>query len=300
MKYAIGIDVGGTNTRVALIDEDMNMENRIQFSTNAEDPEATFEQIAAIIKSFDKDVVGIGISTPGPLDLKKGVILNTPNLGIAWRNVPIPARLQELTGVPVFLENDANLAGLAEAVVGDGKDKSYVQFMTISTGVGSGQVINRQIVNGAHGFAHEIANCILWKDGPQQGSLKPGSVESICSGTAITRRAKEAGLSVAHAGEVNAMAVAGNPAAKQIMDEAKDYLANMIATIIAITDPEIIILGGSVAMKIDGFVEDVQERVKSKVFDPVAPYVDIRRSSLNEDSGLLGAGYLAFSNTGTL
>lgn len=295
MKYAVGIDIGGSNTRVALVDEDLNLVERVQFATNFEDPAATFDKIAETIKSFDKDIVGIGVSCPGPLDLKAGSIIVTPNLGEKWWNMNIPEALTKATGVPAYLENDANLAALAEAVAGDGKDKRYVQFLTISTGVGSGQVIDKQIYDGSHGFAHEVANCILWKDGPQHGALKPGAVESICSGTAITKRAQAAGLDVKHAGEVNDLAVAGNETAAQIMDEAKEYLANMIATLIAITDPEIVILGGSVAMKIDGFVKDVEDRVKEKVFDPVKPYVDIRPSSLSEDSGLIGAGYLALS-----
>lgn len=295
MKYSIGIDVGGSNTRVALIDEDLNIVKRVQFKTNAEDPEETFRKIASTISSFDQPVVGIGLSCPGPLDLINGFIIRTPNLGSKWWSLPIPQTITEMTGVPCYLENDANLAALAEAVAGDGKDKRFVQFLTISTGVGSGQVIDKVIYNGSHGFAHEVANCILWKDGPQQGMLQPGGVEAICSGTAITNRAVQAGLDVAHAGEVNDLAKLGNETAAQIMDEAKEYLANMIAILIAITDPDIIILGGSVAMKIEGFVEDVQERVKNKVFAPVKPYVDIRRSSLSEDSGLIGAGYLAFS-----
>lgn len=298
MKYAIGIDIGGSNTRVALIDENLNLIKRVQFPTNPEDPRATFQKIASTIQSFDTPVVGIGLSCPGPLDLVDGFILASPNLGSEWWTLPIPQTITEMTGIPCYLENDANLAALAEAVAGDGKDKRYVQFLTISTGVGSGQVIDREIYDGSHGFAHEIANCILWKDGPQHGKLVPGGVEAICSGTAITNRAKAAGLDVRHAGEVNDLAQAGNETAMAIMDDSKEYLANMIAIIIAITDPEIVILGGSVAMKIDGFVKDVEDRVKGKVFAPLKPYIDIRPSSLSEDSGLIGAGYLAFSKAG--
>ncbi|MDO4663839.1 MAG: ROK family protein [Erysipelotrichaceae bacterium] len=295
MKYSIGIDIGGSNTRVAVIDEDLNLIERVQFKTDATDPEVTLKKIASLISTFNKEFVGIGVSCPGPLDLETGYILRTPNLGEKWWSLSIPGTISKLTGLPCYLENDANLAGLAEAVVGEGKDKEFVQFLTISTGVGSGQVVHKQIVNGAHGFAHEIANCIVWPNGPTHGSLVKGAIEAVSSGTAITTRARNAGLDVAHAGEVNDLAVAGNEVAQKIMTEAKEHLANMIATIIAITDPEIIILGGSVAMKIDGFAEDIQELVKAKVFPPVAPYVDIRRSTLSEDSGLIGAGYLAFS-----
>lgn len=295
MKYAVGVDIGGTNTRVALVNQDMELVKRVQFVTDTAHPEETLKKIASTIESFQRPVVGIGVSCPGPLDLINGYVLVTPNLGEAWWGYDLTGKLEELTGVPAYLENDANLAALAEAVVGEGKDKRFVHFLTISTGVGSGQIVDKKIFIGAHGFAQEVANCILWKDGPQQGQLQPGSVESICSGTAITKRAKDAGLDVKHAGEVNDLAEEGDETAAAIMDEAKEYLANFIATIQAMSDPEIVILGGSVAMKIDGFVEDVENRVKEKVFAPVKPYVQVRPSTLSEDSGLLGAAYLAFS-----
>lgn len=295
MKYAVGVDVGGTNTRVALIDETMKLVERIQFSTDVNEPSVTLDKIASTIKSFDKEICGIGLSCPGPLDLIKGKILETPNLKGKWHNYNVSEELSEKSGYPVYLENDANLAALAEAVIGQGKDCRYVQFLTVSTGLGSGQVIDKEIYIGAHGFAHEVANVCLWKDGPTHGSIYPGGVEAICSGTAITSRAQKAGLEVAHAGEVNDLAKAGNQIAEDIMDDAKEYLANMCAALIAITDPEIIILGGSVALKIDGFVEEVEYRTRSKVYDTVKPYVNIKKSNLDEDSGLLGAGYLAFS-----
>ena len=296
MKYAVGVDIGGTNTRVALIDEDLNLVKRVQFSTDTTDPEATLKKVASTIESFGKEIEGVGISCPGPLDLINGYVISTPNLKEKWWGYKITDNLKEmLGGVPVYLENDANLAALAEAVAGDGKDKRFVQFLTISTGLGSGQVIDKQIYIGSHGFAHEVANAIMWRDGPSHGVILPGGIEALSSGTAITTRAQKAGLDVEHAGNVNDLAAAGNETAAEIMNDAKEYLANFIATLIAVTDPEIIILGGSVAMKIDCFVEDVENRVREKVFAPLKPYVDIRRSTLNEDSGLLGAGYLAFS-----
>lgn len=297
MKYAIGVDIGGTSTRVALFDEDLNLVERVQFSTDVDEPSVTLKQIAETVKGFDKDVCGIGLSCPGPLDLINGKILETTNLNKKWHNFSISNELSAYCGYPVFLENDANLAGLAEAVIGEGKDYRFVQFLTVSTGLGSGQVIDKKIYIGSHGFAHEVANVCLWKDGPSHGMIYPGGVEAICSGTAITSRAEKAGLVVKHAGEVNDLAKAGNEIAQQIMTDAKEYLANFCAALIAITDPEIIILGGSVALKTPGFVEEVEELVKGRVFEVVRPYVNIKKSTLDENSGLLGAGYLAFSRT---
>lgn len=119
-------------------------------------------------------------------------------------------------------------------------------------------------------------------------------MEAICSGTAITSRANQAGLNAAHAGEVNDLAESGNETAMQIIDDAKEFLANAIAIIYAFIDPDIVILGGSVALKIPGFVEDVEMRVKSKVFSNIVPLVHVVKTNLNEDSGLLGGACLVF------
>lgn len=295
MKYSVAIDIGGTNTRVALADEELNIIERKQFATDSENPDVTLGKIAEVIKSFDCDIVGAGMSCPGPLDLINGKILTPPNLKGQWHNLKVAEELSKLINKPVYLENDANLAGLAEAVVGEGKDYNYVQFFTVSTGLGAGFVINKEIYHGAHGFGNEVANCVMMKDGPSHGSIIPGGIEAISSGTAITSRAVKAGLDVKHAGEVNDLAKAGNEVARQIMDDAKEYLANFIGVVYGYADPEIVILGGSVALKIDGFVEEVKALAKERVYEIMKPYVKVRKSTLNEDSGLIGAAYLAFS-----
>lgn len=292
--YTAGIDIGGTNTRIALIDEAYEIIQRIQFPTDVNNPQATLQKIQETVQSFSVAIAGVGLSCPGPLDLKQGIILDTPNLKGGWHGLAVSKELSARLKVPVFLENDANLACLAEAVLGQGKDYSYVQFLTISTGLGSGLVIDKKIYQGAHGFAHEIANIPLWRNGPSHGSIYPGGVEAICSGTAITTRAKKAGLDVEHAGDVYSLACSQNQKAIDIMEDAKEYLANTIAIIYAFIDPEIVILGGSVAIKIPGFVEDVEQRVKTKVYPNIQPLVKVVKTNLSEDSGLLGAACLAF------
>ena len=292
--YTAGIDIGGTNTRIALIDEAYEIIQRIQFPTDVNNPHATLQKIQETVQSFSVAIAGVGLSCPVPLDLKQGIILDTPNLKGGWHGLAVSKELSARLKVPVFLENDANLACLAEAVLGQGKDYSYVQFLTISTGLGSGLVIDKKIYQGAHGFAHEIANIPLWRNGPSHGSIYPGGVEAICSGTAITTRAKKAGLDVEHAGDVYSLACSQNQTAIDIMEDAKEYLANTIAIIYAFVDPEIVILGGSVAIKIPGFVEDVEQRVKTKVYPNIQPLVKVVKTNLSEDSGLLGVACLAF------
>ena len=293
MKYAVAIDVGGTNTRVALVNERLEITDRQQFSTNPENPGETLSKISEVIRDYGEKIVGVGMSCPGPLDLIHGQILTPPNLHGDWQHLFVARELSTLTGLPVYLNND--LAALAEAVAGEGKDYRYVQFLTVSTGIGSGFVIDRQIYQGAHGWANEVENTVMWEGGPCHGTILPGGIEGISSGTAITTRAKKAGLQVKHAGEVNDLAKSGNEVAEKIMTDAKLHLANFIAGIYNLTDPDIVILGGSVAIKIEGFVEEVEVLVKSKVYEAQRSFIKVRKSILNEDSGLIGAAYLAFS-----
>jgi glucokinase len=293
MKTAIGIDVGGTNTRVALVSDSMELLSRVQFPTNTRDPQAVMDELAKKVADLRRDdTQGIGISCPGPLDLKKGEIIVTPNLDKSWFGFPITRTLSEATGLPVILENDANLAALAEAVAGDGRRYSHVQFLTVSTGIGAGFVVDKKIYQGAHGFAGEVASVCMWQNGPAAGVVAPGGIEAIASGTAITTRAHQAGLEAAHAGQVADLARRGNPRARQIMDEALDYLANFVGALIAINDPDIVIFGGSVALKTPGFLQALTERVQAKALPAVRPYINLALTTLNEDSGLLGAAYL--------
>ena len=288
MKYAVGIDVGGTNTRVALINEKYEIKERVQFGSDPKNPIKTLNQINDVIKGFGEKIEGIGISCPGPLDLINGIILTPPNLP-GWHNFELTKELEKITGISVQLENDANLAGLAETVIGAGKGKKIVEFLTISTGVGAGLCIDGQIYRGAKGFAQEVANCILWKNGPSQGDLKKGSIESIASGTAITKRANDAGLEAAHAGEVYETAA-------MIMEDAYEYLSSFIATLYGVLDPELFVLSGSVALKIPGFIEEIEKRAKEKVYDALKSNVKIVPAALGEDCGLIGAACLVFDN----
>lgn len=146
MKYAVGIDIGGTNTRVALINESYEIIERIQFLTDVDDPDKTMDKIVETISSFKLDIVGVGMSCPGPLDLINGKIIQTPNLHGKWTGFSVSKELEKRIQIPVYLENDANLAALAESVIGEGKAYDYVQYLTVSTGLGAGLVINKKFL----------------------------------------------------------------------------------------------------------------------------------------------------------
>lgn len=292
--FAVSVDIGGTQTRVACIDDKGLIINKQAFRTYVDDPIRNIKEVKKIILSFEKEIIGVGISCPGPLDLLEGTVLTPPNLP-GWHYFSLRSKSEEILSLPVFLENDANLAALAESQIGAGKNNNIVQYLTISTGVGGGLIINNEIFTGAHGFAQEIANSILWKDGPKQGLLKKGSLESISSGTAIFNRAKALGLDVRHVGHVNALALLGDTDAIMIMEQAKDYLANMLAIMIGVIDPDIIVLGGGVVINTANFIEDIEKRVKDKVYDVLRDKIKIKKAALGDDSGLIGGALHAFS-----
>src|SRR5699024_7218447 len=154
-----------------------------------QDPMNTMNRIKTVIDSFDQKPVGIGVSCPGPLDLKQGIILSPPNLP-GWHGFKLVETFESMFKLNTYLENDANLAGLADASIGAGKDYDYVQYLTVSTGLGGGFVVHEEIYQGARGFAQELANVILVPGGFSVGDLKPGSLESLSSGTGIVARAK--------------------------------------------------------------------------------------------------------------
>ena len=133
MKYAVAIDIGGTNTRVALVNEKLEITDRQQFSTNPENPEETLGKIAEVIKGYDHAIVGVGMSCPGPLDLVNGRIITPPNLRGDWHHLAVAEKLKNMIDIPVYLNNDGNLAALEESVAGEGKDYRLVQFRTNST-----------------------------------------------------------------------------------------------------------------------------------------------------------------------
>lgn len=297
MKYALSIDIGGTNTRVSLIDNAMHVVAYESFTTDNTSPSNTLDRIKIITEAFDYEVEGIGLSCPGPLDLKKGIILTPPNLP-GWHGFEIVKEMESRFNIATYLENDANLAGLAEACIGSGQIYESVQYMTISTGVGGGYIHKKEIFQGSHGFAQEIANVILVPNGYSVGDLLPGSLESLVSGTAIVSRAKAKGYTMMHAGEVSDLANLGNKDCLDIMNDAKEYLANAIAMLYAVLDPEVVVLGGSVALKIDGFVEEVEALVEKKVYPVVAKHINIRKAQLGDDNGIMGGAILVFNTKG--
>ncbi len=257
----IGIDIGGTKTAVLLGDAKAQVLQRTAFETDhAAGPESVVEQIACAVDQLRQghDIAAMGVSCGGPLDSARGVILGPPNLP-GWDDVPIVDILREHTGLPTYLENDANAGALAEWKFGAGRGFGNVIFITAGTGLGCGLILDGRLYSGTNDMAGEAGHIRLAADGPE-GYGKRGSFEGFCSGAGIARLAEgmiaecrtrgtqsvllnlPAGQTVTTK-QVADAAKAGDPPANEILRKAGERLGEGLSILIDILNPEVIVLG---------------------------------------------------------
>lgn len=265
MKTYIGVDLGGTNVRAAIVDEDGKVLIQKKSPSYAQEgKEKVMDTIINLIKSLPdyESCSGIGVGVPGPCDEKTGSMVLATNLP-GFEGYSIANKLEETFHMPSFIDNDANVAALAETLVGAGKGKKVVYYVTLSTGIGGGLVINGECISGKHGFTGEIANIIIDRNRSKVNYLAVGAIENEASGTAITRKANEkASKKYKHAGEVFEDAHNGDLIAKEIVDNVARDLAQLFATIACVCDPDIFILGGGMMQSSDLFLPSVIEKFK--------------------------------------
>lgn len=292
MSNIMAIDIGGTNTRFAIVDEGMNVHDKTTFKTNAQDPQSTIDEIVSFIQRSKYKVSSIGISFPGPLDTGKGLVLTPPNLP-GWHYYPITKILTEATELKCVLEGDARCAGLAEAVIGAASGKRTVFYITVSTGVGASIVQNERVVVGENGFAGEIANSVLWENGPKYGELHAGAIEYIASGPGLLKRSQELGLSIVETRDLFLAYKYLNPIAIKVINELIEYLSNYLAIVQTLIDPSMIVLGGSVITNNEWLIEKIADSIRSKVYPDFRMAINVKVSKNKDDAGLLGAAVLA-------
>ncbi|WP_226670506.1 ROK family protein [Metabacillus litoralis] len=294
--YTIGIDLGGTNLRIGLFNEQGEIIEEQNCSTEVEKgPHYTINIMAEAITSLKEkyEVKAIGIGAPGPLNPHEGVIIEPPNL-TGWVNIPLVKLLEEKVALPVKLENDANAAALAEATLGAGKGASSVFFITVSTGIGGGFVLNGQLVSGAQGNCGEIGNMIVnpSHDAYQGPGLNKGALEGVASGTAIGRIGQER-LNITNGAQgVFQLAEQGNETAQLILDEAINYLAIGLANIVHTVNPEIIVIGGGVMKSQSLILQPLIEKTKKYLYPSLKASLNIKPALLDQKAGLIGAGLL--------
>ncbi len=300
----VAVDLGGTHIRSALINEKGEILARTERETLAQEgPEPVIGRIEACIRDVARGTEPISIAAPGPLNPWKGIIHQAPNLP-GWRDVPLADILHRTFKVPVYLNNDANLAALGEHRFGAGQGINDLIYLTISTGIGGGIISQGELLLGTKGLAAEIGHMILEPEGPPCGCGGRGHLESLASGTAIARRAVEemekgAETSITRLVEgelskVTAKVVAqagqeGDPLANSIFKEAGFYIGLGIANLLHILNPQLVILGGGVSKAGDLLFDPVRATVKARTMLSYQEGLQIVPTALGGDVGLLGA-----------
>lgn len=309
----IGVDLGGTNIAVGVVDEGGKILSEASVKTLASRPwqEVIRDMGHCILAALEKghfskdDVKSIGIGIPGVAKQETGEVIFCTNLG--WANVPLRAELQKYINKPIFIDNDANVAALAENYAGVSAGCKSSIFITLGTGVGGGVVIDGKPWSGAHSRAGEIGHMTLIPDGVPCTCGNNGCVERYCSATALIRMGKQAvmgypdceimrlcngNIEKISAKTVIDAAKTGDPVAKRIFDDFTKYLTLMINTMIAFFDPEMIVIGGGVSHAGEMLLNPIREQLPRYIMFKAIPAPRIELARLGNEAGIIGAAML--------
>ena len=306
----VAIDLGGTQIRAAHLDSHLHVADRRATPTGALDGvEAVVARVIELAGGVLADAraagheapVGIGISSPGPLNRWDGIVNAPPNLP-GWHDVPLADRVEAVLGLPTFLERDTNAAMMAEWRHGAARGARDAIYLTVSTGIGGGIVANGAPLIGLDGSAGEIGHVTVELDGPLCGDGMPGHAEAIGSGWAIARQGRallERGASPGLArltqnpDEVDAALVAraaddGDAACQSVLDRAWDAIAGMCAGLVNVLNPEVIVLGGGIGLHRPDLRSAVRAGIDWRAFPIPARRVRIEIAEHADDVSLIG------------
>lgn len=293
MKKYIGVDLGGTNVRVAVVTESGVVLEELKNPSYSQDgPEKVLDNVVSMIRSLQdfSQCLGIGIGIPGPIDTMRGVASMTTNIK-DLADFKIIDYIQRTIDLPVYLENDGNVAALAEARIGAGKGYHIVYYITHSTGIGGSLVINGVPLSGRKGYAGEIANIIIDRDRESINHLNVGAVENEASGTALIRKARVLiDPNINSAAEIFELAKNGNEPALQLIDTMSYDFAQMCSAIAHVCDPEVFIIGGGVSKSYSLYFDKVISYYKTMVHTQMQD-VEFKLAEL-EEPGIIGASML--------
>ncbi|WP_306257885.1 ROK family protein [Pararhizobium sp. IMCC21322] len=294
--FAIGVDLGGTRLRAALITADGSIVKRAETATLASSgPETVLQQIEALAKEVAQSVepqqiCGLGLCAPGPLDTKAGLALSTPTI-TGFTDFPIQAFLAQRVPWPVLLENDAIAATYGEWKFGAGQTLENLVYVTASTGIGGGAVVDGNLLHGRKGMAAHFGHMTIAPDGPLCACGNKGCWEALASGSALDKMARTIGLSDARA--VFAAATNDNKEARLLVDETAQWLGIGLVNLMHLYSPDCIILGGGLSNGFDLLSIGISHRVKSAAMPPFQN-IPIVKAALADNSGLVGAGAMVF------
>lgn len=302
MKNALGIDFGGTLIKGGVVDEKGQVKDFVQVETQAKKgKEEVILRLINLISNLlssplsrKERILGIGIGSPGPINLAQGIILTPPNLP-GWKNIPLKEILEKEFRIPVFLNNDANCAMLGEHWVGAAAGAKNAVMLTLGTGVGGGIIIENKLYQGEDGTAGELGHMVIVKDGRKCGCGDKGCLEAYASAVAVEKEAKKFGLDFSNARDIFILAKKGDSQAKKVIEEMIDFLAIGIANLVNIFNPKVIVLGGGLIGSSDLFLVELREKVGKKAFEIPAKRAQIVPAVLGDTAGVLGAAKLVFN-----
>ena len=312
-KFAVGLDVGGTNMRGALLDGNEREVDEIKIPSEANlGIERLVDNMLRLIEEIagDRTIYGIGVGIPGIIDSSKGIITQAPNIkGV--RNYPIREALSERLGgdVRLVIENDANMLGLGEWRFGAGKGVESMIMMTLGTGFGGAFILGGELWSGSSGMGGEIGHITIDPEGPVCKCGNTGCLETYASANAIRRMVSEAlsegSASAALEDAVKGMdprdiprlvmqaARSGDEVSLHIWREVGRALGIAIASLQNMLDVDMVVIGGGVANAWDLFIHTAKEEAAIRGFKAPMEKLQVKKSVLGDDAGILGAGYLA-------
>ena len=293
MKSA-GIDIGGTQLRVGIFNEDHELLEVYKTDNNKdltcqENMDNLLEFINDKQSASAEPFSGIGIGCPGPLDIPGGKVLNPPNIP-DWWNFEIVDYVEERAHLKCAINNDANVAGLAEAMLGAGKGYESVAFIGMSTGFGGAYVYRGELVNGAHSLAAEWWNMMVNDDQYHHGSALAGTLNEQAAGNGMQHTATLAYGREVKPKELFDLWRAGDEKAVEIVEHASDVAARGIANLVCTIDPDVFIIGGSIAIFNPDYVDLVFQ--KSKGYSLAPDSLVFLPAQFGDDAGLIGASLL--------
>lgn len=289
---AIGIDLGGTNLRIAKISDEGKILKVVKVATEVEKgPEQIAEKMIRFINEIkDEETQGIGIGVPGQVDNTTKSVIQCTNVHMA--NFPLAKLVEEGTKLKCIMNNDANVAALGEAKAGAGFGKDTIYYLTWSTGIGGGLVLNGQLHDGNNFNTGEIGNLIIWPNASYKHSIQNyGSLEGEAAGLAIKRYVAELGFDDEYA--FFTAYKNGNEAAIEKINYIADTFARGLANIMHTIEVDKFVIGGGVAIKSgDVLLPLVREKVNNYVLPTMVGKVIIEPAALGDDNGLIGASFL--------
>lgn len=309
--FTVGVDLGGTEIKVGLVCNGEIVFNKSQPTNATRDNLEILESIRDLVFDVIKggnatlsEIKYVGVGTPGSVDADNGIVLSAYNLG--FFNLKMREILMQMINLPVFVENDANCAGVAEYYAGNAKGYKDALLLTIGTGLGGGLVLDGKVISGAYSSGGEFGHMVLSVDGRDCTCGRKGCFEAYCSATAIikqcVRKAKEnpdsmlykivdGDMSLLNPKVLYEAKELGCEVAIDIVNEFNLYLAEGIANLINIFEPEIVLLGGGISKQGENLLADVRPLALSKCFDKKSKVL-IQTAKFFNDAGIIGASYL--------